>query len=150
MLSPLPGTNTMIIGESGVGKTYALRTLLDAGLTPFCIFTEPRFEVVGDTPPDKFHWAYVAPSLEELSGIERKLQDITSMSYEAMLRKSDTSRSKENRLIPFIQLLNDFKCERTGKSFGPVKSWGTDRVLVLDTLTGFCKMVWSAVIGSKS
>ena len=32
--SPLPGIKVLLIGGSGSGKTFSLRTLVDAGITP--------------------------------------------------------------------------------------------------------------------
>ena len=48
--SPLPGPNILLIGASGVGKTTSIKTLIAKGITPFCLFTEPGFEVLGDVP----------------------------------------------------------------------------------------------------
>ena len=33
-------TNTLLVGSTGTGKTYCLRTFLDMGVTPFIISTE--------------------------------------------------------------------------------------------------------------
>jgi predicted ATPase len=40
----------MLLGASGSGKTYSIRTLLDAGLEVFVLFTEPGMEVLADCP----------------------------------------------------------------------------------------------------
>ena len=36
-----PGVNEMLVGATGSGKTYAIRTLVDAGLEVFVVATEP-------------------------------------------------------------------------------------------------------------
>lgn len=44
-------SNIMLVGATGTGKTHCLRTLLDAGITPFIISTEPGIESShGDIP----------------------------------------------------------------------------------------------------
>ena len=58
----IPGTNTLLMGAPGTGKTHSIRTLVDAGLEVFVLFTEPGMEVLGDTDPDKVHWHYVPPA----------------------------------------------------------------------------------------
>ena len=51
------GFKVLLLGETGSGKTYSLRTLLDAGLEVFVIATEPGLlEVLGDLKKNpKFH-----------------------------------------------------------------------------------------------
>jgi hypothetical protein len=41
------------MGASGTGKTHSIRTLVDAGLEVFVLFTEPGMEVLADVPADK-------------------------------------------------------------------------------------------------
>jgi AAA+ superfamily predicted ATPase len=57
--SPIPAPNVLLMGDSGTGKTYAIRTLIEAGITPFIIFTEPGMEVLGDLDPSSYHFHYV-------------------------------------------------------------------------------------------
>ena len=48
-----PGTNTLLMGAPGSGKTHSIRTLA-ASLhieEVFVLFTEPGMEVLGDTDP---------------------------------------------------------------------------------------------------
>ena len=39
----LRGTKTLLMGSTGTGKTHSIQTFLDAGVTPFCLFTEARW-----------------------------------------------------------------------------------------------------------
>lgn len=148
--SQLPGFKTMLLGDSGVGKTSAIRTLIAQGITPFCIFTEPGFEVLGDIPADKLHWQYIKPMSESLDSILQKAEKVATMTFESLTKAYDPNRNKDNRFIAVIKAMNNFTCDRTGESFGPVASWGTDRVFVIDSLSGLGLAVMSSVVGTRA
>lgn len=148
--SQLAGFKTLLLGESGTGKTTALRTLIDQGITPFCIFTEPGYEVLGDLPKDKLHWQYINPMSESLDSILDKAQKVATMTFESLTKAYDPNRNKDNRFIAVVKALNNFVCDRTGESFGPVASWGTDRALVIDSLSGLGLAVMSMVVGTRA
>ena len=148
--SQLPGFRTLMLGEGGSGKTTAIRTLIDCGITPFCIFTEQSFEVLGDIPSSKLHWKYISPVADSLESMMDRITDISTLTTEMRLKKVDMGRNKDNKLMDFVKALNSFTCDRTGENFGPVKTWGTDRALVVDSLSGWTTMAWGAVVGIKS
>lgn len=147
--SALPGVNVMLLGPTGTGKTTVVKTLIDCGITPLCLFTEPGFEVLGDIPAEKLGWKYVSPTTESLESLIDKAMKVSTMTYKAMTEIYDPNRNKDNRFIAMVTALNGFVDDRTGKDFGKVSSWGTDRALVIDSLTGLGTAVMSAVIGSK-
>lgn len=147
--SSVPGINVLLIGGTGSGKTYSLRTLLDAGITPFILFTEPGQEVLSDLPADKCHWAYIAPVQTTLDSIIDRATKVAQLSLESLAKMVDSTRSVDNRFLKMVQMLNNFKCDRTGESFGPVASWGQDRALVIDSLSGLSLAAMANVIGNK-
>lgn len=51
--------------------------------------------------------------------------------------------------MDFLTTCNNFVCDRTGESFGDVSTWGTDRALVVDGLSGLSKMAMDLVVGGK-
>lgn len=145
----LPGIKVLLEGGSGTGKTYSLRTLLDAGLTPLCLFTENSFDVLGDTDPKRFHWRYIPPSKGGLPTLIENAQKIAVMGPEQLQKINDTSRSKTNTWMEMLLALQDFKCDRTGERFGNVAEWGTDKVLVIDSLSGLTIAATKAAVGEK-
>lgn len=149
MRSPLPGTKTLLVGPTGTGKTTSLRTFIDCGITPMCIFTEPRFGILGSIPPEKLHWKYIPGIVDSLEAIEKKINHIGTLDQKGLCALTDFNRHRDSRMIEFVKTLNNFTCERTGQSFGPVKDWGTDKVLVFDGLSGIIQMAWFTTIGSK-
>ena len=145
----LPGINVFLIGETGTGKTYSIKTLINAGITPFCVFTEPGFEVLGDIPQDKLHWHYIQPADVDWATMIESARKINTLSYESLTKLTDISKGKYDQFIDLLSCLNNFKCDRDGKVYGDVCKWGTDRALVVDGLTGISDMAMNLVVGSK-
>lgn len=140
----------MLVGATGTGKTYSIRTFLEAGVTPFIIATEPGIEsTLGDLPPEQCHWHYIAPASvgwAELLDSGKKINQFDLKSLSAM---SDINKRKYTQFLEFISTCNNFVCDRTGESFGDVAEWGPDRVLVVDSLSGLNIMAMNLVVGSK-
>lgn len=149
VVSPLPGVKELLMGPSGSGKTTAIRTLIEAGLEPFCIFTEPGFEVISDVPADKLHWHYIPPAdtpWEDMIGSATK---INQLSFESLAKLSDINKRSYDQFIDLLKSCNNFHCDRCNKDFGDVAKWPTNRVLVIDSLSGVNIMAMNLVIGSK-
>jgi hypothetical protein len=147
--SSAPGFNVMLCGTTGTGKTHSIRTLVEQGLEVFVLFTEPGMEVLADLPPEKLHWHYVAPSAPDFSDMIASAQKINTMSFEALTKLPDINKRNYTEFIDVLTSLSNFKCDRTGESFGSVDSWGPDKVLVVDSLTGLSLMAMNLVTGSK-
>lgn len=148
-VSSLPGVNEMLCGTSGSGKTHAIRTLVEAGLEVFVLFTEPGMEVLADIPKEKLHWHYIAPASPDFEDMISSATKINTMSFEAITKLPDINKRKYDEFIQVLVTLSNFKDDRTGASFGPVDSWDSSRVLVVDSLTGLSLMAMNLVTGSK-
>lgn len=145
----VPGVNVMLCGTSGSGKTHSLRTLLDAGLEVFVLFTEPGMEVLADTPSDRLHWHYVPPASPDFADMITSAEKINTMSIKMLSDLPDINKRKYTEFIDVLTTLSNFKCDRTGQAYGSVDSWGPDRVLVVDSLTGLSLSAMNLVTGSK-
>lgn len=145
----IPGSNTMLCGGTGSGKTHAIRTLVDAGLEVFVLFTEPGMEVLADVPSDKLHWCYIPPASPDFSDMIASAEKINKLSFEALTKLPDINKSKYQEFIKVLNALSNFKCDRTGQSYGAVDEWDQSRVLVVDSLTGLSLMAMNLVTGSK-
>lgn len=151
MTSPTPhGTNTLLLGATGTGKTYCLRTLVDAGIEVFIISTEPGISsTLGDTDPSKVHWHYIAPATASWADMRQSAERINQLAFDALAKLGDINKRKYTEFLDVLTTCNDFVDDRTGQSFGDVSTWGPDRALVLDSLSGLNVMAMNLVVGSK-
>jgi len=147
--SPLPGVNVLLIGSSGSGKTYAIRTLIKAGITPFCIFTEPGHETLGDVPATDLHWRYIAPASQSWSNMIAGAKNVNTLSFESITKLVDPTRNQYDQFVTLLSALNNYTCDRNGIVYGDVCKWGTGRAIVVDGLTGVGIMAMGLVVGSK-
>lgn len=150
--------SVICMGSPGSGKTYALATLLEAGLETFVITTEPDglvslLDAVESrkAPIDNLHWASCLPATPGWSAMSDMISTIGSMGFESIqniktgVGKSDTRKPA----MKLLENLQNFKCERTGKAFGDVTKWNDKRVLVLDSLSGLSMISWMLTLGYK-
>jgi hypothetical protein len=147
----------LLMGGIGTGKTDCLATIIEAGLELFVVGTEPRYiESLIDSIKrrgldiSKLHYRTVEPIKVAFSSLIRTAQMVNSLSYEGLSQiKAGIEKDKYNQFVTFLQTLENFKCDRTGESFGPVDSWGSDRCLVIDSLSGINIMAKDLMLGSK-
>lgn len=151
------GTKTLLIGPPGAGKTWCLPTLIEAGIELFVIITDPGGEeslldsmAARKLPLDNLHWKYIpcaSPSWDTLYNMAKK---INTMTYEAITKiKSGIEKQDYQQYMEVISQLFNFTCDRTGLEYGAVDSWGPDRALVIDSLSGINTMSMDMTIGAK-
>lgn len=145
----VPGPKVMLVGATGSGKTHSIRTLVEAGLEVFCVFTEPGMEVLSDVPSDKLHWHYIPPAGPDWSAMIDSARKINTLSFKALAEMGDINKQKYDEFLRLFMCLSNFKDDRTGKEFGPVDSFGLDKALVIDSLSGLNVMAMNLVAGSK-
>lgn len=144
------GTNTLLIGPTGTGKTYSLHSALDAGLEVFVISTEPGIaSTLGDTDPAKCHWRYIPPASASWSDLLDSAQKINQLSFDALAKMGAINKQKYTQFLEVLTTCNNFVDDRTGQTFGDVATWGPDRMLVVDSLSGLNIMAMNLVVGSK-
>lgn len=145
----IPGSNTLLVGATGSGKTHAIRTLIDAGITPFILFTEPGMRTISDLPCDKLHYKYIPPATVSWDDLLANQKKINTMSFKALTQLGDMDKQKYAQFLEVTSTMNDFVCDRCGEHFGDVAKWGTDRAIVLDSLSGLNTMALQMVVGAK-
>jgi len=146
--SKLPGLNVLLMGASGSGKTHSLRTLIDAGIKPFIIFTEPGMEVLGDLPEGSYEFCYIPPATVGWDVLLKRSQMINNSSYEAITKSVDTNKRKYTQFLDVLNACNNFT-SHDGTEFGDVATWGTDRAIVVDSLSGLSVMAQHLTVGGK-
>lgn len=140
----------LLMGEAGSGKTHSLRTLVEAGITPFILFTEAGEDILMDIPPEKCHWHHVSPTTGGWEGMSQKVDNITKMTWDQIVKMSDSRKREYQGYSTLIHNCANFKCDRTGEEFGDVTSWGNDRALVLDSLSGLNDMILQTIKGGAT
>lgn len=154
--SALPGTNVLLMGPAGTGKTHAIGTLVEAGLEVFYLGLEPGLESLlgyftdkGKPIPPNLHWHQLdAPKASFLDMID-SAKKINTMGLETLAKMVDPKKSNHDQFIKLLECLNNFKDDRTGESFGAVDTWGPDRALAMDGMAGLCRASMSLVVGGK-
>ncbi len=145
----LMGMNILLEGPSGSGKTTSLKTLLNVpGLEVFALFLEPRFDVLGKDVLDKIHWRYIEPVKAGWSTLIHSAKSVSSFSNESLQKMHGIDKEKCTQFITILQQFENF-VDVKGDSFGNISDWGTNRVLVVDGLTGLSKAARGLTAGLK-
>jgi len=138
----------MLVGDTGTGKTYALRTLIAAGITPFIIAFEYP-DILEDLPADKCHWHYIPPAMPKWDVLLDNAKKITLYSNEALQKLPGLNKDKYTQWYEVLNTCANFKCDRDGKEYGDVAEWGADRALIIDGLSGLSIVSMDLAIGAK-
>lgn len=146
---PVPGGKVLLMGGSGTGKTYSLRTLPES-VTGFALFTEPGMRTVSDIPCDRLHWRYVPAASIGFDQMLKNAQLINRNSFESLTKMKDgIAKDQHGQFMQMLAAMNDFTCDRCGQNFGSVTTWSTDRMLFIDSLSGLNIMAMDLIVGAK-
>lgn len=156
--SALPGVNVLLMGPSGTGKTHAIGTAVDYPDTEVFYFPfEQGQESLlgywtdrGQAVPSNLHIVTVEAATAGWSEMADQVRMVNTLSYETLKKSVDANKAKYNQMEKFLRTFNDVTEDKTGKKFGAVDSWGTNKILVIDGLTGLGNAVMQAVIGGKA
>ena len=154
--SPLPGVNCLLMGPAGTGKTHAIGTLVDAGIEVFYFAYEAGAESLlgywtdrGLPVPANLHICTVRAASATFLEMADSVNKVNVLSYDTLKKAVDPHRSKYNQLETFLRSFNDVTPDNDSQHYGAVNTWGTNRALVIDGLTGLGDSAMKAVIGGK-
>lgn len=146
----IPGFNVLLLGETGTGKTYSIRTLVPSKITPFIIFTEPGIRTIADVPCPDLHYKYIVPAKPSFASMQTSAKQLNdAFDLEALTKLKNWSKKEFTQWLDIFSVLSSFTCDRCGQSFGSVDDWQTDRALVIDSLSGLSTMAMDLAAGSK-
>lgn len=150
------GFNTLLIGNAGCGKTTSLATLVKSGLEVFALFSEANGQTnflkalreagVTEEEMKRVHFKYIKSGntgFKVLGDAATKVLNAPEFG-----KIEGGSRSKYDQLVQLMKACQSF-VDQNGVDFGAVDSWGADRVVCLDSLTGLNDMAMSLTIGGK-
>ena len=162
------GTNTLLIGEVGSGKTTALPTFIAAGLKrdiPLklaVVITEPGgVESLLDgmklhapkghdtLPLDRLHYAYIPPTSQDWNALIDMARRINLMGYKDLAeQKAGLSKDKHRQFLDLLAILSNFKNQH-GQELGPVDDFDSSWLLAIDSLSGINNMAKTLHVGLK-
>ena len=148
-LKGLPGMKILLMGDSGTGKTHSIRTLVDAGLEVFCIFTEPGMDILAEVPVEKLHWNYTSPSSVSWAEMQESSRKLNTMAFKALTELPHINRGSHAEYMTVQGVCDNYVDQRTGIEYGSIDKFGTDRVVVLDSFSGLSYMALNLITGSK-
>lgn len=151
------GFNTLLEGPTGTGKTHALGTLVDTGVDVFVVFLESGQETLygywtdrGLPIPPNLHVHIVKPATASFTELLDSAKKTNTLSHDVLAKMTDPQRTKYDGYIHLLTALNNFTDSRTGETFGSIDSWGIDRVIAIDGLTGINRFAMQLVAGGKA
>lgn len=154
--SLLPGFNTLLEGPTGTGKTHSIGTLVDAGVDVFYVAMEAGMESLlgywtdrGLEVPANLHWHRITAADYGWAGMLASADTISKLTNDALAKIQDVNKARHNQFIKLLTCLSNFEDQRTGQKFAGVDTWGPDRALVVDALTGINTAAMSLVVGAK-
>lgn len=143
------GAKVLVIGGTGNGKTFALRTLRALGIRVFIIFTENGMNTLRDTDPEWVDWHYIPPASPDLASAINMAKQINQLDRKQLANYQDPFRSKHNQFVEVLQTLAMLKGDRTGKTYGMADKLDPGWCLALDSLSGSSLMSMELVGGDK-
>lgn len=157
MTSTISAPSSLIMGPPGSGKTSAIATYGKAGIETFVLFTEPRGEEslldairrVG-APLEKFHWHTITTPPAGWKALTEMAKTVRVMDYVSLSTlKSGIEKQSMKQLEDLLTSIADFPCDRTGKRYGDVTTWGPDKAFVVDSMTGLNELALLTTVGYK-
>ena len=151
----IPGLKVLLLGATGTGKTHSLITLLDAGIKPYVIFTEPGMSTLAKAlkasgyPEDAVAWHYISPAAQDFKSMIAMSQNLNRMSFDMITKMTDPNKQQFLQWVELLRTCENFIDDRTGESFGNIGEWGTDRALCIDSLSGLNDMAMSLIVGAR-
>jgi hypothetical protein len=156
------GTNVLLEGPSGTGKTYALAGAAEwaqaHGMKMSVLFLDPGLETLLGAWKDRnspaqipeclsWHSSHIKPlGLEDLI---QSAHNVGMMDYANLTKLSDPNRSANNPLEKILRVLSNFPDDRTGKPLGPVDSWDASHILAIDSLSELGNAAMKMCVGNR-
>lgn len=153
----LPGVNVLLEGPTGTGKTHSIGTLVDYSpklQVHYMAFEQGAESLVGyftdngKAVPENLHISTIKMGSASWTDMAESARLVNVLSFEALSKVADPNRSKYDQFEKFLRTFNEVTDDE-GKKYGSVDTWGTDKALVIDGMTGLGVAAMQAVIGGK-
>lgn len=144
----------LLMGQPGGGKTYAIASLLEAGLEVFVIFTEQGKESLLEAcmergiSTERLHYTRISAGSPGFTALKRIARTINRTSQSDMQKAKGMDEKNYTQMIDLIAACENF-VDQHGVEYGNASDWGNDRALVIDGLSGINTMMMDLVVGAK-
>jgi hypothetical protein len=147
----------MLMGAPGSGKTMSIGTLAKHDITIWLLATEvtsvpavvKSFQMHG-VPIERLHYHQFAPASTGLDALRQRAQWLQTTDYEGVAKKkAGPERMQNAQLMEFYDNVMDFKCQRTGQSYGNLGLLDHKHAVVIDSLSGLNNMIRHNFCGLK-
>lgn len=153
---PLKGSNILLIGEPGAGKTDSLTTLIEAGLELCVLITDPGGEESliaamerRKLPMNRLHTKYIGPSNPSWADLITMAKMVHDTDYKFLSElKTGIAKKGYDQFMQVLATLANFTSDQ-GQELGNVDNWPASRALVIDSLTGINLMARELMAGGK-
>jgi len=142
--------NALLLGPIGTGKTYSLRTFLDVGIDVFILSLEPGVAAtLEETDEAHVHWHYIKPANVDWDTLSESASLLNRLPIDAVIKTNSANKQEYNQFLQIYSSCAEFECDRCGKKFGAVDSWGENRAFAIDGLTNLSRMAMQCVAGAS-
>src|SRR6266699_1266581 len=157
----LAGPKELLEGPAGTGKTYAIGTMVDwaekHGKEVFVLFLEQSLETllgywkdVGKPVPSCLHWHIQPIAPLSFQALMTGADNVAKLSYDSLTKLIDATRAGANNAFwHVLATCTDFPDDRSGKKFGAIDKWDTERIFVIDSLSELAAAAEKMTIGNK-
>lgn len=152
--------------EAGMGKTYAIMTLLAAGQKVRFLAAESNaisgiqvarrdydLKVAAKKMPaileDQFAMMIPNRPKKTLADLVASQDKFVKVSLDTQMKSVDVQRNKYTRYLEVLKSTVNFVDSETQKNYGSVDDWGPDTTFVVDSLTIICEAIMSSTVGGK-
>lgn len=146
--------NILLLGPSGTGKTYSLRTLAPHRKS-LVIATEPGVENIlgasskGGDLHGQMHWHYIPPARATWERMLDNASKINTFGMDVLQKMQGLGKQDYQQFMELLNSCADFKCDICHESFGPIDDLGEEYAVVVDGLSGVSIMGMNLVTGAK-
>jgi len=143
----LPGAKVLLAGTPGSGKSTAIRTALDAGLSVFAIVNESHSCAILQRDP-RLHFAYVPTASGNWKSLMDTARLVNTLSA-GKLQEMTPGRTNQGQFLRVLELCNNATCDRCGRSFGDITNLGPEWLVAIDSLSGLSTQARALTVGDK-
>lgn len=151
----------LLEGSPGTGKTYSIGTLVDwaekSGKEVFVLFAENGLSSLlnywgnqGKPIPECLHYHVCLTRPLSLNQLITTSDNLGKLSYDMLIKMTDSNRGGDNNSFhKILSACNRFIDDHTGKDYGSIEKWGSEKILVIDSFTTLCNAAMKMIVGNK-